>query len=213
MEHVKNSRNLLIVGSIGVLSLVAYFWMVRQPFFENFVEWAAHYFLLYFFLLVFFKALAIIWPPIPGGLLTLGSVAVIGWQYAFLGQVLGGLVGGSIAFFLGRKYGLWLLKLFFDQAVIDKIQKIKIYNHREFEAVFFLRIFTTTISEAVSYGSGLLKIKFRNFFFATLCGFIFELPLFYLAESILSGRNFWLSGSLVLVAGLLFYKLKGRYFE
>jgi len=213
VEHVKRSKHLIIVGAIGVGTLIFYFWMVRQPFFASFIAWAGNYLWLYMAILVLFKALAIVWPPIPGGLLTLGSVAVIGWQYAFLGQVLGGLLGGSIAFFLGRKYGLWLLEKFFDWTVIEKVQKVKIYNHREFEAIFFLRIFTTAVSEAVSYGSGLIKIKFRNFFLATLCGFVFELPLFYLAESILRGQNFWLSGSMVLVAGLLFYKLKGRYFE
>jgi len=213
MEHIKNSRNLIIVGSIGVLSLVAYFWMVRQEFFANFVTWAGDYLLIYLCFLIFFKAIAIVWPPIPGGLLTLGSVAVIGWKLAFLAQVLGGLLGGSIAYFLGRKYGLWLLQKFFDQVVIDKVQKIKIHGHREFEAIFLLRMFTTTISEAISYGAGLIGIKFRNFFFATLCGFVFEVPFFLLAQSILNGKNLWLSGGLVLAGGLLFYKLKGRYFE
>ncbi|HEY4518073.1 MAG TPA: VTT domain-containing protein, partial [Candidatus Paceibacterota bacterium] len=167
----------------------------------------------YFLVMVFFKALAIVWPPLPGGLFTFGSIVVIGWQYAFLGQVVGGLLGGSVAYFLGRKYGFSMLAMFFDESVIERIKKIKIYKHREFEALFFLRIFTTTISEAISYGSGLIGIGYRNFFFATLCGFVFELPIFYLAQSILQGQNLWLSGALFLVAGLLFYKLKGRYFE
>lgn len=213
MEHIKNSRNLIIVGGIGVLSILTYFWMVRQSFFGNFVDWVGDYILLYFLFLVFFKALAIVWPPIPGGLLTLGSVAVIGWQYAFLAQVIGGLLGGSIAFFLGRKYGLWILEKLFDQAVIEKVQKFKIFDHREFEAIFMLRIFTGAISEAISYGSGLIGIKYRNFILATLCAFVFEIPFFLLAQSILNGKNLWLSGALVLVGGFLFYKLKGRYFE
>ncbi len=201
------------MAGIGVLSLVAYFWMVHQPFFDRFVEWASHYLLLYLLVLIFFKALALVWPPLPGSLFTLGSVAVIGWKLAFLGQVIGGLLGGSICYFLGRRYGLWILEKFFDQAIIEKVQKFKIFDHREFEAIFMLRIFTGSISEAVSYGSGLIGIKFRNFFLATLCAFVFEVPFFLLAQSILSGKNLWLSGALVLLGGLLFYKLKGRYFE
>src|SRR3989344_1180100 len=210
MEHIKKNKHLVLVAVLVVGTLGLYFWLVKQPFFDGFVAWSQHYLWLYFIVLVFFKTLAIVWPPLPGGLFTLGSVAVIGWQYAFLGQVVGGLIGGSIAYFLGRKYGFVMLGIIFDEATLERIKKIKIYKHREFEALFFLRIFTTTISEAISYGSGLIGIGFRNFFFATLCGFVFELPIFYLAQSILQGQNLWLSGALFLVAGLLFYKLQGR---
>ncbi|HEY4504549.1 MAG TPA: VTT domain-containing protein [Candidatus Paceibacterota bacterium] len=213
MEHIKKSKHLIIVIVLAIATLVLYFWLVHQSFFDSFVNWSQRYLWLYFIILVFFKTLAIVWPPLPGGLFTLGSVAVIGWQWAFAGQVVGGLLGGSIAYFLGRKYGFKLLNVIFDEVTIEKIKKVKIHKHREFEAIFFLRIFTTTISEAISYGSGLIGIHFRNFILATLCGFVFEIPLFYLAQSILRGQNLWLSGSLVLVAGLLFYKLKGRYFE
>ncbi|HEY4482733.1 MAG TPA: VTT domain-containing protein [Candidatus Paceibacterota bacterium] len=213
MGHIKKNKNLLIIVVACVVTLIFYFWLINQSFFGAFVAWSLDHLLIYFLVMVFFKALAIVWPPLPGGLFTFGSIVVIGWQYAFLGQVVGGLLGGSVAYFLGRKYGFSMLAMFFDDSVIERIKKIKIYKHREFEALFFLRIFTTTISEAISYGSGLIGIGFRNFFFATLCGFVFELPIFYLAQSILQGKNLWLSGALFLVAGLLFYKLKGRYFE
>src|SRR3989344_5731543 len=214
MEHIKNHKHLGIVLAIAIGSLALYFWLVKQSFFGSFVSWSQQWIWFYFIVLVFFKALAIVWPPLPGGLFTLGSVAVIGWQWAFAGQVVGGLLGGSIAHLLGKKYGYWLLNKLFDEATLERVRKIKIYKHREFEAIFFLRLFTTAISEAISYGSGLVGIHFRNFFLATLLAFTFELPLFYLASSILhGGANFFLSGALVLVAGLLFYKLKGRYFE
>ncbi|HEY4493560.1 MAG TPA: VTT domain-containing protein [Candidatus Paceibacterota bacterium] len=213
MDHIKNNKHIAVVVGIAILSLLAYFWFIKQTFFQNFVTWSQHYIWVYFIVLVFFKTLAIVWPPLPGGLFTLGSVAVIGWQWAFAGQVVGGLIGGSIAFFLGRKYGFWLLSKLFDDVTIEKIKKVKIYKHREFEAIFFLRIFTTTISEAISYGAGLVGIHFRNFILATLLGFVFELPLFYLASSVLRGENLFVSAAMVLVAGLLFYKLKGRYFE
>jgi len=213
MEHIKNNKHLWTVVTAGLVTLVLYFWFIRQPFFSGFIVWAGRWIWLYFIILVFFKTLAIVWPPLPGGLFTLGSVAIIGWKWAFAGQVVGGLIGGSIAYFLGRKYGYWLLDKLFDDTTINRIKKIKIYKHREFEAIFFLRIFTTTISEAISYGSGLIGIHFRNFFLATLLGFVFEIPLFYLASSVLRGKNFLLSGSLILMAAFIFYKLKGRYFE
>ena len=214
MHHIKNSKHFIIIVAIGIATLAFYFWLIHQDFFANFVSWSQHYILLYFTILVFFKALAIVWPPLPGGLFTLGSVAIIGWVWAFAGEVVGGLLGGSIAYFLGRKYGYTLLGKIFDDSTINRVKKIKIYKHREFEALFFLRAFTTTISEAISYGSGLIGVQFRNFFFATLFAFIFELPFFYVASSILhGGSGLFISGPLVLFAALLFYKLKGRYFE
>jgi len=213
VEHIKRSRHLIVIAILGGVTLALYFWLVHQAFFFGFITWAEDNLFTYLVVLIFFKTLAIVWPPLPGGLFTLGSVAVIGWKWAFFGQVIGGLLGAGIAFWLGNKYGYGLLSKIFDEQTLEKIRRVKIYNHREFEAIFFLRIFTTSISEAVSYGAGLINIKFHNFILATLCGFVFEIPLFYLAQSVLRGQNLWLSGSMVLVAGLLFYKLKGRYFE
>jgi uncharacterized membrane protein YdjX (TVP38/TMEM64 family) len=211
--HIKNNKGIVLAILAAALTLVFYFWFSKQPYFEAFGLWAKRWIWFYMIVLVFFKALAIVWPPLPGGLFTLGSVAIIGWKYAFLGQVIGGVIGGSIAFFLGRKYGYWLLEKFFDETVINKIKSVKIYKHREFEAIFFLRAFTTAISEAISYGAGLIGIHYRNFILATLCGFVIELPIFYLAGSILTGGNWFLTGPLVLIGALAFYKLQGRYFE
>ncbi len=213
MKNLKKNKHLVLVITMMAATIILYFWLIRQPFFNSFIAWSQDYFWLYFTILVFIKIVAIVWPPLPGGLFTFGSVIVIGWLPAFAAQVLGGMIGASMAYFLGYKYGLKLLSKIFDQQTIEKIQKIKIYKHREFEAIFFLRFFTGTISEAISYCSGLTGVAFRNFFLATLCGFIFEMPLFYLAGSALYGGNFWLFGPIFLLATFIFYKFKGRYFE
>src|SRR3989344_6755455 len=125
MDHIKNNKHIAVVVGIAILSLLAYFWFIKQAFFQNFVAWSQHYIWVYLIVLVFFKALAIVWPPLPGGLFTLGSVAVIGWQWAFAGQVVGGLLGGSIAHLLGKKYGYWLLNKLFDEATLERVRKIK----------------------------------------------------------------------------------------
>ncbi len=213
VQHIKNSKHLILLFLVAIATVLLYFWAIHQPFWDRFLIWASDHTLAYFVVLVFLKALAIVWPPLPGGFITLGSVAVVGWKVAFLGQVVGGLIGGSIAYLLGKKYGYWLLEQLFDQTTLAKIHSIKIYKHREFEMMIFLRIFTGSISEAISYGAGLVGIHFRNFILGTLIGFAFELPIFYLAQSVLAGKNLFISGSLILVAGFLFYKLKGRYFE
>lgn len=195
------------------VSLVGYIWVTRQDFFQDFIGWAQQNLLLYFFVLALIKMIGIVWPPIPGGLFTLGSVPVIGWFNAYLAEVIGGLAGATIAHHLGNKYGYKFLRKLFDDSVIERIKKIKIAKNKEIEAIFILRLFTGSISEAVSYGAGLLNIKYRNFILGTIIGYLFLMPIFYVADSLFDGKKIVMNAAIVLTLGFLFYKLRGRYFE
>jgi len=209
----KTNRNLIIFGTVFIGSVVGYIWMINQPFFDTFIEWAQQNFILYFTILVMLKIIAIVWPPLPGGLLTLGSIPVIGWFNAYLADLIGGLIGASIAYYLGSKYGHNFLKKLFDDKVIDKIYKVKIVKNKEYEAILLLRLFSSAISEAISYGSGLLKIRFKNFFLATLTAAFLYMPFYYLADGIFNGKNVVINAVLILSIGAVLYKLRGRYFE
>ncbi|MBI5358232.1 hypothetical protein HZB69_01210 [Candidatus Amesbacteria bacterium] len=87
------------------------------------------------------KVLGIVWPPLPGGILTLDAIPFIGWFPAYLVDFFGSTVGSSVAFLIGRKYGYPFLQKLFDESTIDKIKHLKIKPHREIEAVTALRIF------------------------------------------------------------------------
>lgn len=210
---IKNHKNFILFVFLAVGSLAAYIWFIQQPFFQDFISWAQQNFLLYFSILVFIKALAIVWPPLPGGILTLGSIPVIGWFPAFLTETIGGLAGSSIGYYLGKKYGYSFLRKVLDEKMIVKIQRIKITGKKELEAIFFLRLFTGLVSEAVSYGSGVIGIKYRNFFVGTLVAEIIFMPMFYFAAEILSGRNLAIYVPTVIVLAVIFWKMRGRYFE
>lgn len=210
---VKNNRHLILFVLVLAATFSGYIWMLKQPFFQGFIEWSQQNFILYFFVLILIKTVAIVWPPIPGGLLTLGSIPMIGWFNAYLADLIGGLTGSSIAYYLGKRYGHSFLRKIFDEKTIVKINKIKIVKNKELEAIFLVRLFTGIISEAISYGSGLLGIKYRNFLLGTFLASLMFMPFFYLASGILSGKNILLNGIIVLIVGTLFYKLKGRYFE
>lgn len=213
MDNFKNNYNLIIISIVMLASFGGYLWFIRQGVFQDFISWAQQNLILYFIILASIKMIGIVWPPIPGGLFTIGSVPVIGWQNAYLAEVIGGLAGATIAHHLGGKYGYKFLKKLFDEPVIERIKKVKIAKNKEVEAIFILRLFTGSISEAVSYGAGLLGVKYRNFIFGTIIAYIFLIPIFYLANNIFSGKNILLNGALVLTLGFLFYKLRGRYFE
>lgn len=209
---IKNYSNLFILLLFAAATIAGYMWLIGQPVFEVFVSWVQENFVLYFILLVCVKMIGIVWPPLPGGLFTLGSIPVIGWFPAFLAEAIGGLSGASIAYYLGKKYGYKFLRKIFNESVLSHIQHIKINKKREFEAIFFLRLFTSVVTEAVSYGSGLLGIKYRNFFFATCGSILTILPIFYFARELFSGRRLIFSIPLATLA-LVFWKMRGRYFE
>src|SRR3989337_132416 len=104
----------LIAKRINLISVVLYLWFIKLPIFQHFVLWVQQNLLLYFLFLLFIKILGILWPPLPGGLFTLGSIPAIGWELAYIADLVGSVIGSSGAFFMGRRYGPKLLRKFFD---------------------------------------------------------------------------------------------------
>jgi uncharacterized membrane protein YdjX (TVP38/TMEM64 family) len=211
--NIKKHTNLILLALLVAVSLTAYVWFIRQPIFEEFTAWAQQNFWLYFGVLVCIKVIAIVWPPLPGGLLSLASVPVIGWLPAFFAETIGGLAGSSVAYYLGKKYGYAFLRKVLDEKIVLKIRSIKMTGKRELEAIFFLRLFTGLIAEAVSYGSGVIGVKYRNFFLGTLVAEIVFMPAFYFASEIIAGKNLAIYAPAVLILAVVFWKVRGRYFE
>lgn len=210
---ITRNKNIFLLGIVALGTLGLYLWFIRQPIFQVFIDWGQQSLLLYITILTLLKALALLWPPLPGGLLTLGSIPVIGWFYAALADIIGSLIGASLAFLIAKRYGYWFLQKILDQRIIEKIRNFKIAKHKEFEAIFFLRLFTGVISEVVSYGCGIVGIRYRNFVFATFLASLLDLPLFYLASNVFAGENIFLNIALIIIFGFIFWRLKGRYFE
>ena len=212
MNIIKH-KNLILLALFAAVSFAAYIWFTRQPVFEEVIGWAQQNFWLYIGILVFIKIIAIVWPPLPGGLFTLASIPVIGWLPAFLAETVGGIAGGSIAYYLGKRYGYSFLRKVLDKEIIEKIQRVKMTGKRELEAIFFLRLFTGLVAEAVSYGSGVIGVKYRNFFLGTLAAQVVFIPTFYFFEEIISGKNLLIYAPAALILAAIFWKMKGRYFE
>ena len=208
----KNKHALIFIGGVA-LTFLGYFQLLNSGYLNKFVAFSQENIVLYFVVLVCLKILGIVWPPIPGGLLTLGSIPILGWFYAWLADCIGSLIGSSIAYYLGRKYGMSFLKKIFDEATLSKIGLIKMNPKREIEGVAVLRLFYGTISEVISYGSGLIGVKYPSFLLGTLLALLSGSVFFYVANSIFTGANVALNGALIVLAILLFFRLKGRYFE
>lgn len=210
---MKKNKHVIIFLAVSILTFVAYLRLTRTDGFQDFIVWSQSNFLLYFSVLVILKIAAIVWPPIPGGLLTLGSIPVIGWFNAWLADTIGGIIGASIAYALGRKYGQKFLKKIFDQKTIDKISLIKLKSGKEIEGIAVLRLFYGTISEFISYGSGVIGVKYIHFLIGTFLSSLGGMILYYFSQGIFAGENIVVNAILLGLAVILFFRIKGRYFE
>lgn len=214
MNLGRTKSALLFVG-LAVGTLLAYGWFIDTPYFASYKFWIEANIVAFILFLFLVKVIGIVWPPLPGGVFTLGAIPLIGWVPAYLIDLLGGTLGGVISYYLGLKYGEKFLLKVFDQSVVDKVKKIKIKQGKEIEAVFVYKVlFGFTIIEAIYYGAGLLKINFRKFFIgAVLSNLAVGIPIFYLVQNVFNKENIVLAVGSLLIAIPIFFKFKSRYFE
>ena len=209
-----NSAYLWILICVWGGTIALYFWFTKSPYFASFSIWTQQNLVLFYTTLLLAKILAIVWPPLPGSLFTLGSIPFIGWFQSFLIDLIGALIGASIAYFLGRRYGYPFLEKVFNEELVQKIRETKIRPNREIESIFMGRLAGNgNLMELVCYGAGVLRVRFRNFFIASFLAGLLSLPIYYLGGNLFDGSSILIG---VLVGGvtlLLFWKLKGRYVE
>jgi uncharacterized membrane protein YdjX (TVP38/TMEM64 family) len=170
---------------------------------------------LYLLALLAIKAVSIVYPPLPGVAFTVASIPLIGWQYAYFIDFLGSTIGASISFFLGQKYGYSILNRVIGKTIADKIIKIKLKQRNQIEAAIFLRFAAGgMLSDGLAWGASLIGFKFLPF----IVGFgiahvITTLPVFYFVALSISFNSWVLVAVVTILAWLIIYKFKGRYFE
>ena len=203
----------LIMIFIAFMALV--YWFFKSPYFVVVDVWVKKNIVLYVSALFVYKAIGVLFPPIPAGLVTIASIPFLGWAGAYAIDLLGSITGGSVAFLLGKRYGRNILRKIFNDSIVEKIVKTKVKKGKEIEAVFMFRLLLgSTILEAVYYGAGFLRIPFGKFLIgASLSHIAVGVPSFILANNIFSGKNLVLTGALSVLALFFVLKTKGRYFE
>ena len=107
---LKTHKHVIVLIAAFAATVILYVWFLHSRYFDGFKFWSQNNIWLYIPLLAFMKIIGIVWPPIPGGVFTLGSIPVLGWLSAYLTDLAGSIVGSSIAFFLAKKYGQNFMK-------------------------------------------------------------------------------------------------------
>lgn len=187
----------------------------KSPYFLIVDNWVKQNTFVYVLSLFIYKIIGVLFPPIPAGLVTMASIPFLGWFNAYLVDLLGSMVGGTLAYFLARRYGHPILVKMLGEEIASKAEKMKIKKGKEIEAVFMYRVVLgTVILEAIYYGAGFLRVSFKNFFVGAFLSHVFMgVPIFYLTNNIFNGQNLILT-ILISVFGLFFmFFTKGRYFE
>lgn len=212
---IKANKHLYIVVLVFIFSVGFYIWLINSPYFAILDSWAKQNLITFSVSLLALKIFSIVYPPLPGGLVTLASIPFLGWQLAYGIDFLGSMIGSSIAYFIAKKYGYDFLNKIFDAKTINKIHRVKVHPNREIESVFALRILLgTTVLEVLCYGAGLLNIKYKNFLIGSIGShLLLGIPTYYLASNIVEFKNIPLTVGLIVLGAFIFWKLRKRYFK
>jgi uncharacterized membrane protein YdjX (TVP38/TMEM64 family) len=211
--RIARYSHVVAIALASALTVGAYVWFIRSPYFETFTAWSEANPASLFFSLVTLKIAAIVWPPIPGSILTFGAIPVIGWFRAYLADALGSIVGSTLAYWIARRWGMRLVAHVLDRASVGKLGRVQIPHEREFEAVFLFRILGSgALTEVICYAAGLFRIRYHNFMFASILSHAaVTIPLYYFGRG-LFGERPW-TGLLAFLGFLVaLLVLRKRYF-
>lgn len=200
---------------ISGIMLIAYLWFMKSPYAASLNEFASTNFYLFAGILIFIKFIGIVYPPISGGYFTLAAIPIIGWDKALVCDLIGSVLGGSVDYYVGRKYGIKIVKKFFGDAIAEKVGLIKIKKGKEIEGLIVSRILTgATIVEAIHYAAGLFKIDFWKYTTAMVISHLMiGIPTYWIFGGVF-GTTITLYLIPVLALALyILYKMRGRYLE
>lgn len=163
-------------------------------------------------LIVFWRILSIIIPPIPGAIVSFSLIPVFGWFLSFVYAAIGIVIGQIIAFALARKFREPLVKRFVPLQTLHKWET-KLSSQTEFLAFLGIRLATGYIADFISYAAGLSKISFKKFLAATLIVLPLDAVLYWAGGKVYEASPYVAAASLV-GAVILFYTLqKSKIFE
>ncbi|MEK7521717.1 MAG: VTT domain-containing protein [Patescibacteria group bacterium] len=159
--------------------------------------------------IVLWRTLSTVVPPIPGGVISLALLPILGWFQSFIFASIGVLTGTSIAFLLARKYRHKVARKF---VPIKQLQEWEgRFNEKtKFFAFLGLRLLTAPVFDFVSYVAGLSKISFKTFFFANALALLPDALFFYVGEELYK-RSAFIAVFAILGALMLFYSIKSHH--
>lgn len=153
---------------------------------------------------------------LPVGIMSAAGGLAFGIWWGWLLNVFGATLGSCVAFWVARFFG----RGFIESIPFFKSGKLKTLDDKAevhgFKVVLFMRLIPHFQFDAVNFGSGLSKVKFRDYIIATPIGMIpggFVLP--YLGSSLenLKSPKFFIAVAafiLLMLVPFIYIKMKKR---
>jgi uncharacterized membrane protein YdjX (TVP38/TMEM64 family) len=214
MQKKPNFLALLTLG-LTALSVTIFILLVPQNI-DKIIEFGVAHPVLAPVLIVAWRMLAIIIPPIPGGVVSWAFLPAFGWFWSFIFAATGMLSGTVIAFFLARRYREKLVNKFVPLQEF-KTWEEKLSNKTEFFGFLILRFTTGPVMDFVSYVAGLSKISFKQFFIATVISLLPDALLYYLGgevyKTVYKENAYWSFATLALFALAIYILYKRKFFK
>jgi uncharacterized membrane protein YdjX (TVP38/TMEM64 family) len=172
----KNYKELAIKLLIGIALVAGVWWMVKcqcvnlksltpaalRDFIQSFGKLAVLAYIIAYAL----NTISIM-PPIAALSLTAGLAFGAVWGALYL--MIGAMIGTTATFLISRYFGRNLIEKMLKGKFKDLDEKLA---KNGFMTILFFRVIPLVPYEVLNYAGGLSRIKFRDYFFATLFGLI-----------------------------------------
>lgn len=183
---------------------------------DQIISWAEKNPLLAPLILILWRTLAIIIPPLPGGVVSFALLPAFGWFWSFIFATTGMLLGTSIAFFIARRYREPLISRFVPLQELSQWER-KLSDKTEFLGFLVLRFTTGPVMDFISYLAGLSKLSYRKFFLATAISLLPDILLFYLGDelyrTVYKENPYWTLTTLAMFLIVAYVLYKSRFFQ
>lgn len=205
----------LAIGTLGILGLIILLLVLIlfNPYrLDSTLEFTREHLIIGAILLVLIRTLSNVIPAIPGGLIVFSTIPIFGWFVAFICNVVGILLGASVAFFLARIYREPLVGRFASLNNIHKLEK-QVSGKRQFMALVAFRLLTVPVVDISSYIIGLTKISFPKFVVATFLATLPTIATFYFGDEIykrIFEKSLFAGITAMLIIGSIYFIIK-RY--
>lgn len=206
-------RSVVVVAF--VVPIIGYGYLIETGTLESATHTVQDNLILYSLFIIFLKLISIVYPPLPGSLWTAGSIPLVGWELAYLMDLLGSSIGATAAFFLGKKYGRALVRVLVGETILSRLERLKIKPNRQVEAAFFSRIAAGGIfSDGLAWGASLVGFRWRSFIIGYVLSHVLtSAPVFYMIGSSIQLDSWHIIAVVSLVMIGVLYYFRGRYFE
>jgi len=131
---------------------------------------------------------------LPTGLFSIAGGYAFGFIYGTIYAYTGTLLGTFLAFVLARYFGSGFVNNLLERALKGRAADVfaQIRSEKAFSTVFLLRIVPVLPMDAVSYGSGLTNIRFKDYALATTVSMVHTIAAYAYMGSM--ARNVTVSG-------------------